>query len=189
MRTMKFSIILMPYSEGFDTYRSLITNRLYEILLNGQWSQQLHNVPQLIWKYPLELLSEGRNRLICCYDYYWPGLTFSVMAFTIFAAWHTVAGAVTGSIKNGRRWLLVLNTISEVLEKYTEKPIRSMTSSGQSPILPAISQGVQMQIHPGRTNLDQKLVVLVFPNLLAEYLSMILEVCLVFFFQNCLPRL
>ena len=33
----------------------------------------------------------------------WPGLTFSVMAFTMFAAWRTVAVAVTSSAISGRR--------------------------------------------------------------------------------------
>ena len=53
----------------------------------------------------------------------WPGLMFSVMAFTMFAVLRTVAGAVTGSVINGRRWLLVLNTVSEVLEKFSKKLI------------------------------------------------------------------
>ena len=59
----------------------------------------------------------------------WPGLAFSVMDFTMFAAWRTVAGAVTGSVISGRRWLLVLNIVSKVLEKYAEKLIQSLTSS------------------------------------------------------------
>ena len=46
------------------------------------------------------------------------------MDFTMFGAWRTVAGAVTGSVISGRRWLLVLNTVSEVLEKHPEKLIR-----------------------------------------------------------------
>ena len=45
------------------------------------------------------------------------------MAFTMFAVWRTVAGSVTGSVISGIRWLLVLNTVSEVLEKYAEKLI------------------------------------------------------------------
>ena len=60
----------------------------------------------------------------------WSGLTISVMAFTMFAAWRTVAGAVTSSVISGRRWLLVLNTVSEVLEKYAEKLVQSLTSLG-----------------------------------------------------------
>ena len=60
----------------------------------------------------------------------WPGLTFSVMAFTMFGAWHTVAVTVTGCVISGRRWLLVLNTVSKVLEKYAEKLIQFLTSSG-----------------------------------------------------------
>ena len=58
----------------------------------------------------------------------WPGLTFSVMPFTMIAGWRTVAGAVTGSVISDRRWLLVLNTVFEFLEKYTEKFIRYLTS-------------------------------------------------------------
>ena len=58
----------------------------------------------------------------------WPGLTFSVMPFTMFAGWRTVAVAVTGSVISDRRWLLVLNTVFEFLEKYTEKFIRYLTS-------------------------------------------------------------
>ena len=60
----------------------------------------------------------------------WPGLTFSVIAFTMFAVWRTVALAVTGSVISGRRWLLVVNTVPEVLEKYAEKLIWSLRSSG-----------------------------------------------------------
>ena len=60
----------------------------------------------------------------------WPGLTFSVMAFTMFAAWRTVGVAVTGCVISGRRWMLVLNTVSKVLEKNAEKLIQSLTSSG-----------------------------------------------------------
>ena len=55
----------------------------------------------------------------------WPGLNFSVMAFVMFAA-----GSVTGSVISSRKRLLVLNNVSEVLEKYTEKLIWSLTSSG-----------------------------------------------------------
>ena len=55
----------------------------------------------------------------------WPGLNFSVMAFVMFAA-----GSVTGSVISSRKRLLVLNNVSEVLEKYTEKLIWSFTSSG-----------------------------------------------------------
>ena len=51
----------------------------------------------------------------------WPGLTFSVMAFNMFAAWCTIAGAFTGSC---------LKHCIEVLKKYAEKLIRSLTSSG-----------------------------------------------------------
>ena len=53
----------------------------------------------------------------------WPGLAFSMMAFTMFAVWRTVTGAVPGSVISGRRWLLVLNTVSQILEKYAEKLI------------------------------------------------------------------
>ena len=53
-----------------------------------------------------------------------------MIAFTMFAVWHTVAGAVTGSVICGRRWLLGLNTVSEILEKYAEKLIWSLRSSG-----------------------------------------------------------
>ena len=53
----------------------------------------------------------------------WPGLAFSMVAFTMFAVWRTVTGAVPGSVISGRRWLLVLNTVSQVLEKYAEKLI------------------------------------------------------------------
>ena len=60
----------------------------------------------------------------------WPGLTFSVMAFTMFGAWRTVAVAVTGCGISGRRWLLVINTASKVLEKYAKKLFQSLTSSG-----------------------------------------------------------
>ena len=59
----------------------------------------------------------------------WAELTFSVMDFTMLAAWCTVAGAFTGSVISGIRWLLVLNTVSYVLEKYPKKLIRSLTSS------------------------------------------------------------
>ena len=55
----------------------------------------------------------------------WPGLNFSVMAFVMFAA-----GSVTGSVISSRKRLLVLNNVSEVLEKFTEKLIWSLTSSG-----------------------------------------------------------
>ena len=60
----------------------------------------------------------------------WPGLTFTVMVFTLFAVWRTVAGAVTGSVISDKRWLLALNTVSEVLEKYAQKLIWLLRSSG-----------------------------------------------------------
>ena len=53
----------------------------------------------------------------------WPGLAFSVMALTMLAAWRTEAGAITGSVISRRRWLLVLNAVSEILEKYPERLI------------------------------------------------------------------
>ena len=53
----------------------------------------------------------------------WPGLTFSVMALTMLAAWRTEAGAITGSVISRRRWLLVLNAVSEILEKCPERLI------------------------------------------------------------------
>ena len=118
----------------------------------------------------------------------WPWLTFSVMAFTMFAAWRIVAGAVTGSVKSGGRWLLCLNTVSEVLEKYAEKLIRSLTSLGSVANFNSYSLGCAGK-DTSRKNesgsISEETGGSDFLETLAEYLCMILEVCLVFLFQNC----
>ena len=117
----------------------------------------------------------------------WPGLNFSVMAFVMFAA-----GSVTGSVVSSRKRLLVLNNVSEVLEKYNEKLIWSLTSSGSFANFNSYSL-VCADADPSRKNksvsMSEETGVLVFPKLSAEYLCIILKVCLVFFIQNCSRRL
>ena len=118
----------------------------------------------------------------------WPWLMFSVMAFTMFAAWHTVAEAVAGSGISGGRWPLHLNTVSEVLEKYAEKLIRSLTSLGSVANLNSYSLGCA-DTDTSRKNesgsISEETGGSDFPETLTECLCMILEVCLVFLFQNC----
>ena len=101
------------------------------------------------------------------------------------------SGVVTSSVISSR-WLLVLNNVSKVLEKYAGKLIWSLSSSGSgisfnSHLLGCADADPSWKDESG--SMSEERGGSGFLKLLAKCLCMILDFCLIFFFQNSLGRL